>query len=371
MEISTTHAHLDRGRAGRRRGHPRARLVVASLVGTALLTGMTAGVAHAAPVTKKSASSKTVRPRVTVQPKAITAASGKKAKFTVKAKGKHLTYRWYVKKAAAKTWKKATGPTAKKRTYTVRAAAGLDAASYRVVVTNAGGSVTSRARTLTVVSKPTITSAPTSVIVSAGTKAEFTVSAKGNKLRYQWQTQASPSAAWTTLPGKTGAKLTLTARAAGWGSKYRAVVSNTQGRVTSAEAWMFVRSTRDDPYALGKPVLLNDWFTGFVLNDHVDLSDGTYGVISQITTCYYGDEGSALPWLDLDVAYVGTDGASYDNDGIYVDGDIWDTDLVYEGGCTSFFGVAIVPSSVVFGGVWSVRDSSDWSNTVEGFFQGL
>src|SRR5205814_2229142 len=66
---------------------------------------------------------------------------------------------------------------------------------FTVVVSNAAGSVTSRAAALTVnavLVAPTITTQPASQTVTAGQRAAFTVTATGTApLSYQWQTNVT------------------------------------------------------------------------------------------------------------------------------------------------------------------------------------
>ena len=74
----------------------------------------------------------------------------------------------------------------------------------------------------------------------AGNKVEFTVTAKGEGLKYQWYVQKNGETAWTAINGATSAKLTVTASADLDGAKYRCEVSNTADKVTSDAATLTV-----------------------------------------------------------------------------------------------------------------------------------
>src|SRR5205085_7228168 len=95
-----------------------------------------------------------------------------------------LTYQWQKNGTAI-----GAAPTPSYTTPATTAADNGD--QFTVVVSNAAGSVTSTAATLTVTSvmvAPTITTQPASQTVSAGQTATFTVTAAGTApLSYQWQ----------------------------------------------------------------------------------------------------------------------------------------------------------------------------------------
>src|SRR5207245_2738239 len=98
--------------------------------------------------------------------------------------------------------------------YTTAVTATADSGStFRAVVTNTAGTVTSAAATLTVNAAavaPTITTAPVNQTVTAGQTASFTVVAAGTApLSYQWQKNganiAGATAASYTTPVTTTA----------------------------------------------------------------------------------------------------------------------------------------------------------------------
>ena len=126
-----------------------------------------------------------VAPTITTQPVNQTVTAGATATFTVVAGGTApLGYQWQ------KNGVNIAGATA--TSYTTPATATTDSGStFRVVVSNTAGTVTSSAATLTVnaaVIAPTITTQPVNQTVTAGATATFTVVAGGTApLGYQWQ----------------------------------------------------------------------------------------------------------------------------------------------------------------------------------------
>ena len=111
-------------------------------------------------------------------------------------------------------------------------------ASFTVVVTNAGGTLTSTGATLTVNSPPGITTQPANQAVTAGQTASFSVAATGTApLSYQWRKNgvdiaAATSASYTT-PATAGADD---------GALFTVVVTNPDGTLTSSAATLTVNT---------------------------------------------------------------------------------------------------------------------------------
>jgi hypothetical protein len=130
---------------------------------------------------------------------------------------------------------------------------------YRCVVKNSGGSVTSSAATLTVtaaVAKPTITTQPSSVKAKDGSgSVTFKVVASGSGLSYQWQVCEAGSSTWKDSPatGNKTATLTVPATADRSGYKYRCVVKNSAGSVTSSAATLTVTAAVAKPTITTQP----------------------------------------------------------------------------------------------------------------------
>ena len=77
------------------------------------------------------------KPVIKTQPKSVTAKKGAKAKFTVKATGKDVTYQWYYRTSEDGEWILIDGATA--ATYTVTATAEKIGWQYRCLAKNADG----------------------------------------------------------------------------------------------------------------------------------------------------------------------------------------------------------------------------------------
>ena len=169
-------------------------------------------------------------PAITAQPVNQTVAVGQTATFSVTATGTApLSYQW--RKNSANI----SGATAS--TYTTPATASTDnGAQFSVVISNAAGSVTSNTATLTVNVPPSITTQPSSVTITAGQTATFSVTAAGTApLTYQWSQNG------TAISGATSASYTTpTETTSASGAQFTVVVSNSVGNVTSNAATLTV-----------------------------------------------------------------------------------------------------------------------------------
>ena len=89
---------------------------------------------------------------------------------------------------------------------------------------------------------PTITTQPTDRTASAGQPATFTVVATGEPpLSYQWQRLAPATMTFVDVPGATSASYELTAAPADNGARFRVVVTNPFGSITSNEVMLTVQ----------------------------------------------------------------------------------------------------------------------------------
>ncbi len=179
-----------------------------------------------------------VSPKITTQPKSVTAAKNAKTTFTVAATGVGLKYQWQVKVSSSAAWKNSTTKGYNTKTITVDATTGRSGYQYRCVITDAAGNeLETNAATLTVVS-PKITTQPKSVTAAKNAKTTFTVVASGVGLKYQWQVKTSSSAAWKNT-GTTGNKtktITVTAYASYNGYQYRCIMTDAAGNTVNSSA---------------------------------------------------------------------------------------------------------------------------------------
>jgi hypothetical protein len=168
-----------------------------------------------------------VPPEITTQPQSQAVANKDNVSFSVVASGSTpLSYQWSLNGAPV------PGPGS---TLALGKVNGSDAGSYRVVVANSLGSVTSVVATLTVNAPPFITTQPQNQTAVAGQNASFSVAAIGlGTLSYQWGFNG------TTLTGATNSALTSTNVQPTNAGSYTVVVSNYEGSVTSVVATLTV-----------------------------------------------------------------------------------------------------------------------------------
>ena len=189
-------------------------------------------------------------PAVTTAPASLTVTAGQPATFTVTASGTApLTYQWQRSDVAV--------PGATSASYTLSTSLVADSGStWRVVVSNAAGSVTSAAATLTVNPAPVgpaLIAQPVGTTVVAGTPANFSVQATGTApLIYQWQRDG------VNVTGATAASYSLASPgAADSGVVFRVVVSNSTGSVTSSNALLTVADAVALPTIAAQPQSAN------------------------------------------------------------------------------------------------------------------
>jgi hypothetical protein len=195
------------------------------------------GVAATSPATLTITTSTSSQPVITANPVSQSVAVGATASFTAAATGATST-QWQSSTNGGSTWTNITGATS--GTYSVVVAASMTGNQYRAQFTNASGTVTTSAATLTVGSL-TITSNPQSTSVAANTSVTFTTSAVGSPTpTVQWQVSTDNAVTYSNIAGATTTSLTLTATTAMNGYKYRAVFTNSLGVAATSPATLTV-----------------------------------------------------------------------------------------------------------------------------------
>lgn len=183
------------------------------------------------------------------QPADTSVAEPAAARFTVAAQGSApLAFRWqrsddggasFVDLTAATAAELVTGATS----VADRPGADDDGDLYRVIVSNAFGSATSRAARLTVsatIVAPLITTQPQSVSVLEGGSATFSTVASGTAPSFQWQ-RSGDGTNWTDIAGATNASYTLAnVQTADNGALFRVRATNSAGTATSNAATLTV-----------------------------------------------------------------------------------------------------------------------------------
>lgn len=172
-----------------------------------------------------------VAPSITMQPTNQTAPAGQNVTLIAAADGSEpLRYQWRFNAAPISAATNATLTL-----FNVQLA---DQGDYSLLVTNAAGSVTSDAATLTVQAPPTILTQPTNLTVLVSNNALFLVAASGSPtLRYQWYFNTN-----TVLPNATNSIYLVTSAQTTNAGTYSVVVTNAFGAVTSVLATLTVNA---------------------------------------------------------------------------------------------------------------------------------
>ena len=143
--------------------------------------------------------------KITAQPQDAFVKSGDTVKFTVAASGKGLKYQWYYKKKGASKWSiwknHATAST------WAAANDSWNGMQVRCQVTDSTGeTLYSAAAQIKICTERNMT-------VKAGSKVEFSVSADGKDLQYQWYYKKKGVSNWSIWKGHTDKSFTVTSNA--------------------------------------------------------------------------------------------------------------------------------------------------------------
>jgi cyclophilin family peptidyl-prolyl cis-trans isomerase len=185
-----------------------------------------------------------VVPTVTTNPAPQTVDAGGTTTFTAAASGSPTaTVQWKVSTDSGTTFNNIAGATS--LSYSFTAAATDNGNQYEAVFTNAAGTVTSNAATLTVHFAPTVTTNPVAQTVNAGSTilSTFTAAASGNPTpTVQWKMSTDGGTTFSDIAGATSTSYTFTATAADNGNRYEAVFTNTVGTVATTAATLTVNT---------------------------------------------------------------------------------------------------------------------------------
>lgn len=193
---------------------------------------------------------------IATQPVSQTAVAGAGASFTVTAAGYGPAYQWQFSVDNGATWANIAG--ANTASYAIAAVdASMAGRQFRVGVSGSDGTVTSSAVTLTVTAAPAppaVSVQPADVVAVVGGSATFNVTATGNAPAYQWQSSADGST-WANVGGGGTSALTVSPLAlSDNGQRYRVVVSNVAGSVSSNVAVLTVNAAPAAPQIGTQPL---------------------------------------------------------------------------------------------------------------------
>jgi hypothetical protein len=170
-----------------------------------------------------------VRPQIEVQPQDVVAAWGSAATFSVRGVGAgELTYQWERDGVALRG---ATEPTLR-----INRVLPPHAGSYRVVVSNAAGRITSDSAELSILRPPVIVKQPVALTAEVGRSATLSLNAYSPEpITYQWFRDG------VSIPGANHTTLRIPQAQLSDGGRYHAVATNSQGSATSREVVVTVR----------------------------------------------------------------------------------------------------------------------------------
>lgn len=170
-------------------------------------------------------------PSITNQPPSLAVAAGADANFYVGASGTApLNYFW--------SFNTNTLVGGNSNTLDLVNVTTNQAGTYRVIVTNSAGSVTSSWAILTVISSPIITAQPQTISVTVSNVATFSVTALGAApLTYQWFFNTN-----TPVGGNSNSFTRLNAQVNHAGT-YSVIITNNFGAITSSFATLTVSTT--------------------------------------------------------------------------------------------------------------------------------
>lgn len=178
----------------------------------------------------------TTVPAIVNQPQAVTAKSGEVAQFTVETQGHVAAYRWEYR--TIYKWFSTTMDGFDTPTLNVAVTGARHGYDYRCVITfHNGTELITEPAELLVECTTQIIQAPRDQAVCLGDKGQFTVTATGEGLKYQWQYKRPDGTKWidTAMEGATKPTVMIETTTARNGYQYRCKITDATGTVVYSE----------------------------------------------------------------------------------------------------------------------------------------
>jgi predicted outer membrane repeat protein len=145
-----------------------------------------------------------VKPYFVGQPHDSAACAGDDVSFSVNVESSiTVTYQWQIKPYGGGSFINASGPDANSPEYNIYGIiGGMNGDQYQCIISgDCSSSIISSHVTLTVHTAPAIGTEPTAVEVCQNSAANFSVTASGSNLSYQWQQRTYGGATWSNCIG--------------------------------------------------------------------------------------------------------------------------------------------------------------------------
>ena len=168
-----------------------------------------------------------------------------KVDFSVKATGTGLKYQWQENGQNIKDGVIFSGATSSN--LIVSGINTRNGNTYRVIVTNKAGVITSNTATLTVSTAPVITGKPQSVCANDGGSSSFSITATGANLTYQWLINGKSIQDGSIYSGSNSATLTISNVTGLNNKQFSCSVCNSCSCVASAIAVLTVKPSCSTP----------------------------------------------------------------------------------------------------------------------------